>query len=191
MTLIFAFPQLIFGQSENKKQIERHHMISTTFAFTPSVFFNEDLSLYYLHGSLSYYPTPKISIRGDSSFSFREFNNEGNIDIRYHSTFFGACYHFTENGALDPFIGLQPGYSFLERSYVTILPFENSIQEFLPNASVVAGLNFYVNRFFNIYANVRYVYGQPARNFTQGSGLHEIRFAFGLGANLAKWQKKN
>ena len=61
--------------------------------------------------------------------------------------------------------------------------------EVIPNASIVGGLNFYVNRYFNIFVNMRYVYGQPSKSIQERDGLHEIRFAFGLGFNLAKWQK--
>lgn len=188
LTFLLSISQVVQAQNASKKEIDRTHLISTNLAFTPSIIFQESLNLFYINGALTFYPTPKVSFRGDAAFSFREFNNEGNIDIRYHSVFFGACYHFTENGAFDPFVGIQPGFSFLERSYTSILPFENIIQEYIPNASVIAGLNFYVNRYFSLFANVRYVYGQPMRNTTVGSGLHEIRFAFGLGINLAKWQ---
>jgi len=189
--LFLALPfHSLLSQNEEMNVIDRQHAIASSLAFTPSVFLNEKMTLFYISGSLSYYPKPQISIRGDNAFSLREFNSDGNVKMRYHSVFFGACYHFTKNGPMDPFIGFQPGYSYLERNQVSNLPAQSSIREAIPNASVVLGLNFYVNRYFHLFTNIRYVYGQPARNITQGAGLHEIRFSFGLSPNFARWQKR-
>lgn len=174
----------IYGQQESKHSIDRKHLIATAVAFTPSRIMNESKTMYYAHGSLIFYTTPRLSVRGDGSFSFREYQGDA-IAIRYHSTFLGLCYHFTKNGAFDPFIGIQPGISFFERSVFNGIPVDKT-KEILPNASVVVGLNFFVNHFFNLFGNVRYVYGQPATNPTIGTGLHEIRLAFGLGINLVQ-----
>jgi len=172
------------AQQETKTSLDRKNLIAVDAAFTPSRLINESKTMYYAHGSLSFYPTSRLSFRGDSSFSFREFQ-DNEVSMRYHSTFFGLCYHFTENGAFDPFIGIQPGMSVFERSFFNDMPITKN-REVIPNGSVVLGLTFFMNRYFNFFGNVRYVYGQPAKNPTAGSGLHEIRLAFGLGLNLAQ-----
>lgn len=184
LLICLQFSSIVFSQSESNSNLDRTYLLAADMSFTPSRILNEKSTLYYIHGSFSFYPTSKISVRGDSAFSFREFiGNE--ISMRYHSTFFGACYHFTENGAFDPFIGIQPGISIFERSVFQ----SNSVpskKEIIPNASLIVGLKFFVNNYFNFFGNLRYVYGQPAINPTVGSGLHEIRLSFGLGLNLTR-----
>jgi len=135
---------------------------------------------------LSYNPTPRISVRGDGALSLREYVGD-EVVMRYHTTFFGICYHFTENGPFDPFVGIQPGFSLFERSFFNDAPIGRNL-EIIPNASIVFGAKYFVNRFFNFFTNVRYVFGQPAVNPTMGNGLHEVRLAFGLGLNFAQKQ---
>jgi hypothetical protein len=180
-----------FCQSNETPQIDRNNMFSANASFTPGYFFRQNTFQYYLQGTFSYFASAQISIQGDAAFSFRQTNIQGYIPLKYHSGFLGACYHFTDNGNLDPYIGIQAGFSYLERTNPTIIgiPWTVTLSEIIPNTSIVGGLNFYVNRYFNIFANLRYVYGQPSKSLQERDGLHEIRFAFGLGFNLAKWQK--
>ena len=175
--------QMNFAQ-EDVLMFDRDKMLSTDFAFKPSRIFRESITQYYIQGSMSVYLQPKVSIRGDIAFSFREYVNK-DINLRNHSIFFGACYHFTQNGAFDPFIGFQPGFSLFDRSNFNNQPI-NTKMELIPNASVILGMKFFVSPFFNFFTNIRYVYGQPVINPTIGSGLHELRVAFGLGLNLTK-----
>lgn len=180
----------IFAQAQidASQQIERHQMWSANASFTPSYMFRQNTVQYYLQGSLSYFVRPQISIQGDAAFSFRQNNQQSFIPLKYHSGFLGACYHFTKNGNLDPYVGFQSGFSYLERTYSTIIgnPWTITFAEIIPNVSLLGGFNFYVNRYFNIFVNLRYVYGQPSKSIQSKDGLHEIRFAFGLGFNLGK-----
>jgi outer membrane protein W len=172
------------------QQIDRNHMWSANASFTPSYMFRQNSVQYYLQGTLSYFVNPRISIQGDAAFSIRQNIQQGYVPLKYHSGFLGACYHFTDNGNLDPYIGFQSGFSYLERTWFSMPanPFPVTVSEVIPNASMIVGLNYYVNRYFNIFANLRYVSGQPSKSIQENDGLHEIRFAFGLGFNLAKWQ---
>jgi hypothetical protein len=180
-----------YCQSNETPQVDRNHMFSANASFTPGYLFRENTFHYYLQGTFSYFASPQISIQGDAAFSFRQTNIQGYVPLKYHSGFLGACYHFTENGNLDPYIGLQAGFSFLERTYPPAIgnPWPTRVSEIIPNTSIVGGLNFYVNRYFNIFANLRYVYGQPSKSIQENDGLHEIRFSFGLGFNFAQWQQ--
>lgn len=186
----YATMFLLLFASENDAQIssadnfDRKNAIAADLAFTPSRIFSEREHNYYIHGALRFYPQPRVSIRGDASFSLREYVGS-EINMRYHSIFFGACYHLSENGALDPYVGIQPGFSLFDRSNFNGNPIQTE-RELIPNASIIIGLNFYVNAYFNFFSNLRYVYGQPSFNPTVRNGLHEVRLAFGLGFNLAK-----
>jgi len=189
LVLITSFSGLT--QSNEYQQFDRTQMFSANASFTPGYLFRQNTFQYYLQGTFSYFLSPQISIQGDAAFSFRQTNIQGFVPLKYHSGFLGACYHFTENGNLDPYLGFQAGFSYLERTYSTniVFPSTTTLAEVIPTSSILGGLNFYVNRYFNIFVNMRYVYGQPSKSIQEPDGLHEIRFAFGLGFNLAKWQK--
>lgn len=193
VTLSLIWLSSIFGRTQSgvSLQIDRNQMWSASASFTPSYMLGQNTVHYYLQGTISYFTSPQISIQGDAAFSFRQSNIQGFIPFKYHSGFLGVCYHFTPNGNLDPYIGLQSGFSYLERTEETMIgsPWTITRSEVIPNASIVGGLNFYVNRFFNIFANLRYVYGQPSKSMMERDGLHEIRFSFGLGFNFAQWQR--
>jgi hypothetical protein len=181
--LMWFYWSTCFAQ-ETMPNFDRNLLISADLAFTPSKIFNESITQYYIHGSLNVYLHPRVSIRGDSAFSFREyFDND--ISLRYHSVFFGGCYHFMSNGVYDPYIGFQPGISLFDRSNFDGQPIDSKM-ELIPNASFILGFLLFIHKYFNFYTNVRYVYGQPSLNPTIGSGLHEIRFAFGLGLNYSR-----
>ncbi len=156
----------------------------------------------YITGSLEYYTEKNISIRGDGYYFVNSLSG-GSPLTQNSSIYFGAFYHFNTHSAFDPFIGVQPGASVTRMLAVDFYGNNAAYSdnaEVCPLASVVAGFNFYGDRWFHIRFDVRYTAGwYLAPGSASGLvlpddyNISELSFNFGLGWNLDVYsrQKRN
>lgn len=139
-----------------------------------------NLSNVYITGNIEYYTQHNISIRGDGYFFLNSLTNNSNL-IRNSSVYFGAFYHFTTHSGFDPLVGFQPGAAFARTTdSVNGRPDAGAIA---PLLSIIAGFNFFGEKWFHIQANIRYTMGQESTEQAQFN-LTEWSFNFGLGFNI-------
>jgi len=180
------------AQQTGKPDIVRKGLLRAQSTITPAVLINDGALNIYVHGDMDFFLSRKVSIRGDGYYFI---DTQGDGDLRHnHSVFFGANYHFPV-GRFDPYVGLQPGASYVQASKKMAWGEEgtditvNSVGRVVPNISATAGLNFYVGRFVHFMANVRYVHGKHAAPWGNRP-LDEFRFSFGLGWNVNTIKQK-
>jgi hypothetical protein len=59
-----------------------------------------------------------------------------------------------------------------------------------PLISTAFGFNFYFQRWFHLFGEVRYISGKHLSDATTPLSLNELRFSFGLGWNINLIKKK-
>jgi len=185
---VCVFISLLTFTAQSKK-IDRTHLISASATFSPAFFLKGGVSSNYINGFLEYYPQANVSLKGETYFFLKPSEGKAHPLKQNTGIVFGGLYHFTKNGAFDPYVGFQPGVSF-----VTYYPDLNGqIQylgllqnEIVPVFSMSIGANYYVSRYFNFFGSIRYVSANGAQTETYFTDLSEIRFSFGLGFNFAQ-----
>lgn len=173
----------------NSKNIAQENRISegllkAHLTLSPSKMLSENSSHFYLHGGLSYFVSPKISLDGEGYYFLGSFSDEKQFKYN-HDLFFGAARHFTKNNN-DLYIGLQPGVSFTK---LIELPTESTKNGVNPIASAVVGYNFFVNKYFHFFIQSRFITGK--HNYDVTTSLNEFRFSAGLGLNLNTKKKSS
>jgi hypothetical protein len=190
-SLVLAGQDTIGVKSSSKSapSFDRTHMIAASATFSPGIFLHNGISSNYLHGFLEYFPESNVSLKGEGYVFLPPSSGKYHPLDQNSTLLFGGLYHFTKNGAFDPYLGLQPGLAFVT-SYPNGIdyPIFVSIQarEVVPLITVSAGINYYVNRYFHFFGSIRYLYGQGAQSVAYFTQLSELRLSFGLGFNLAK-----
>ena len=143
---------------------------------------------YFLHGDLEYHFEEKWSVRSDIYYFLNSRTPSDAVEpFKYqHSLFTGIQYHLLK-GRLDWYVGLQPGLVFGQRQYeqITALegtpnPLANPQKAMAAVFSANTGINYYANRFFHLFLQVRYNAGWFSDNYSVAS-LNEFRASFGLG----------
>lgn len=143
--------------------------------------------------SLEYYIDERFSLRGEGVY-FIGYGQEQVIGFKSnHGLMAGVSYHFTEKKAFDPYIGLQPGMSFgkygaLSDSVIIEDPYWLRNNQYTnlhvsPTVSIHTGFNYYAEKFFHLFVDLRYLYGNYHSEIPTIS-LSELRIEFGLGFNF-------
>lgn len=185
-----AFVLLCLGASAQKTKerpdVIRLGLMRAQATITPAVMINDGSLNIYVHGDMDYFLSRKVSVRADAYYFI---DTQGDGDLRHnHGVFFGANYHFPIK-IFDPYIGLQPGASYVQAAKDLPWGEDGSVTEvqstgqFIPNISATAGFNLYLGRFVHFMGNVRYVHGKHA-TFWGNRPLDEFRFSFGVGWNV-------
>ena len=175
---------LIKGFSQDNNTI-RKGLLSDQLTLSTSSMFSEKQSYFYLHGSLEYFVSDKISLAGEGYYYLGNLSNDASIFNYNHSLFFGASKHFTIKNN-DFYLGIQPGISISKLDANTNKLLETHVA-INPLASIVAGYNFYVNKYFHFFVQTRLIEGET--NFDIHKNMAEIRFSAGLGFNLNTLKK--
>jgi hypothetical protein len=136
------------------------------------------LSNAYLTGNIEYYAEKKISFRGDLYYFLNSLTTNSPL-IKNHALYFGAFYHIQTNSHFDPVIGFQPGISYTQMKIDSV----NDVATICPLASIVAGFNFFAQKWFHIQINVRYTVGEHLTAADE-TNISELSFNFGLGFNF-------
>ena len=172
-----------FAQSDSSFRYKG--MISTCGTIALGSMPQNSLTNSYLTGSLEYYASSRISIRGDS-YLFLNSLTKNSVLKDNDATFFGAFIHFMPNRHFDPMLGFQPGIS-----HTQFLAPDGSLEAatICPITSFVGGFNFFAEQWFHFELNIRYAIGE---HLTTGdeTNISEVSFNFGLGLNLNVLKKK-
>ncbi|MCF8256846.1 MAG: hypothetical protein K9J06_04805 [Flavobacteriales bacterium] len=180
------------AQQKERPEIVRKGLLRAQATITPAVLINDGALNIYIHGDMDFFLSRNVSVRGDCYYFI---DTQGDGDLRHnHGIFFGANYHFPK-GRFDPYIGIQPGASYVQAE--KNMPWGDEGAEIavsstgtvVPNISLTTGLNFYVSRFVHFMTNVRYVHGKHATPWGNRP-LDEFRFSFGLGWNVNTMKQK-
>ena len=171
---------LVSNVYSQDKNIIRKGLISDQLTLSTSNMFSEKQSYFYLHGSLEYFISNKISVCGEGYYYLGNLSNEPSVFNYNHSLFFGASRHFPIKNN-DFYIGIQPGIS-ISKLDANTNQLANTHTGINPLASVVAGYNMYVNKYFHFFVQTRIIQGE--NNMDIHKNMTEIRFSAGLGFNI-------
>lgn len=183
--LIFLSLSVSAQTSAEKPPIVRAGLIRAYATLTPSYLFSQKQAYFYLHGNLEGYLSNKISIAGESYFGLGSIGGKNHFNHN-HSVYFGANIHYV-NKNNDLFIGLQPGLSVTQLKE-TETKLSKSTFGFNPLVSISGGYNFYVNKIFHFFVQMRYSYGKHL--YDVQTNLGEIKLSAGLGFNLNTMKPK-
>ena len=145
----------------------------------------------YFAGDVDYYLKENVSVNGGIFFFVNEYGGQ-DVFKQNHSLFAGFSYHFSTDNHLDPYVGVQPGISLSQLNAdsplflddITLSSFKSTIN---PLFSVNAGVNFFANKYFNVFVNVKYQRGKHFSDISAQS-LEELKLTLGLGYML--WVKR-
>lgn len=153
--------------------------------FTTGIFLKGGLTASYLSGNAEYYFHENASIRGDGYYFLNYVGDEKPLELN-HSVAAGVSWHFPTKGNADPYVYFQPGLS-VSRSYeildsypVTIGTSNTSTG---PQICLGAGVNYYFQKIFHLFAEARYTHGKHFSNYAARS-LTDVKLSFGLGFNI-------
>jgi hypothetical protein len=179
--LIFSALCLFVVIADAQGTFTKRHGFRAMGTLTPGVFTSNASTALYFSGNWDYYFNEHISMTGEGHVFLSNLTGNSNI-TSYHSVLWGMNYHFLENTQLDPFIGMQPGFGFVNGLRI----FGNTPNAFetVPLITFSAGTNFYVGSIFHFFVNVRYLQGQSLSATDYKLSLSEFRFMGGLGWNL-------
>lgn len=141
----------------------------------------------YFASDVDYYLKGNVSVNGGVFYFVNEYGGQ-DVFKKNHSLFAGFSYHFPTNNSLDTYVGIQPGVSLSQLNpesplfidVVSLSSFEASIN---PLFSVNAGMNFFANKYFNVFVNVKYQRGKHFSDVSAQS-LEELKITLGLGYML-------
>ncbi len=176
------------AQQNEQPDIIRKGLLRAQGTITPAVMLNDGALTMYLVGDMDFYLSRRVSVRADGYY-FLDTQRGGGL-LHNHGVFFGMNYHFpVKGGRFDPYIGLQPGASYVQVRYTgdpsdldVLLP-SRSRATLLPNISASAGFNFYIWKYMHFQVMARYVHGNHAAPWGNYP-LDEFRFSLGLGWNV-------
>jgi hypothetical protein len=182
--LVVLCPSLLAQQYNNQEvrnPFERAKLFRTTLTFATGYMPKNQLNNLYLTGNIEYYTDNHISLRGDGMYFFNSMNQDKTLKMN-HSIFSGAAYHFGE-GTFDPFIGIQTGLAYTQCGIVQQDQPPRG-KSFSPLMSGIAGFNYYANKWFHLFINLRYSQGKLLSNEAI-IPLNEWNVSFGLGFNVS------
>jgi hypothetical protein len=175
LPVLFVF----IGFSSYSQVIDKTHALRLMGTIAPGYLLNKNYGTVYLSSSVDYYLNEKVSIYGAADWYLESL--PANKPLRTnHSIFAGINYHFKEKAKFDPFIGFQPGVSYVK------LRNSNNVSniEIVPIGSIMAGVNYYVGSIFNFFVHLRLLNGRAVERLGGPYSLSEIRFMAGLGFNF-------
>lgn len=192
-TALILFVLFTIGNAKSQTFME-HGLLRAQATLAPGVMLSHNVSNIYVHGNLEYYLDRHTSIRGDGFYFISSLSDQKPF-VHHHSWLAGGAYHFGKTtgeksegyrGHFDPYIGLSAGMAFTqsEITNVLILPGDHQSLKVNPLYSPCIGFNFYAQRIFHLFGEVRFVGGKHFPDYHQAVSLDELRFSFGLGWNL-------
>lgn len=167
-------------KSQNEDGFHTKGLLKATSTISPGFMLNQQRTNIYVNGELEYFAEEKVSLRGDG---YWYLGSQQNPDLlkKNSAMYWGALYHFRKNQA-DCFIGFQPGLSITQPVVDEKYYYSDYGIQVCPQMSVLAGFTYYVGKYFNFFANTRYVKSSYRNNIH--IGLDELRISAGLGFNI-------
>lgn len=185
--LLLLIPSLVFSQKSER--VVRKGLIAckaTLAVGSPEAY--EGINT-YISGNIEYYLEDNVSFKGGVAV-FLGTSDAENTFAKNSSVFNGFYYHLPTKNGLDPYIGLNIGFSWTQLKepdnlddYPSSYSISNYPQTISPVTSPAIGLNYYATNFAHIFIEGKYVYGVHVSDIS-GVSLNEFRLAFGFGFNL-------
>ncbi|MBI3512257.1 MAG: hypothetical protein HY064_16475 [Bacteroidetes bacterium] len=155
-----------------------------------SVAYSNQKTNIYLHGTLEYYFDQRFSMRGDGYYFLVKDKNPGGL-ISNHSSQIGFSWHLIKKEfAIDPFIGLRCGLSFVQTNPINYKLSGDSLATVIPTNMQItpvwgphAGINFFGAHVFHFFIEAQYLIGNYRPDMAPSRNLNEIRISAGLGWN--------
>jgi hypothetical protein len=182
LALLISCVSVQFGQ----KIDDRTSLFSASATISPGYMLSQQEATISVHGFAELFVQTNVSIKADA-YWFLSGQNEGSSVFQNTGGFFGGAYHSTKEGKFDPWIALQPGVSFVAMNSGLL----TSGSAVAPLLSAAVGLTFQMSRWFNLYAQGRYIAGNAKIGAPYNSSLHEFRLSFGLGFSYINADKCN
>lgn len=173
-----------FAQSDSARGYVHKNLLRATLTFAVGKMTAMDISNAYITGNMEYYTDRRISIRGDAYYFIGSINNNDLLKMN-HAIYFGSCYNFAAKSHFNPFIGFQPGTALCQMQNNQV----GAPITVCPLASLLTGFNFYGDKYFHLFINLRYSVGEHL-NSDGLFPLNEVSVSFGLGWNLNLHGKK-
>ena len=167
-------------ENKTEQAFQRKGLFRTTLTFATGYMPKNNLNNLYLTGNIEYYTSTRISLRGDGMYFFNSMNQDKTLKLN-HSIYSGAAYHFGE-GQFDPFVGLQTGLAYTQCG-ITQQGMSERSKSFNPLISPIAGFNYYAQKWFHLFINLRYSQGKLLSDDAI-LPLNEWNVSFGLGFNI-------
>jgi len=182
-TRLILFSILLFGLHINaqEKIFTKTNGFRAMGTLCPGVFTSNGATSLYFSGDWDYYFNEHFSMNGEGHYFLA--NLTGNTSITsYHSLLWGMNYHFLIFNQLDPFVGMEPGFGFVDGT--RLFGSKPNAFETIPLITFTVGTNFYVGSIFHFFIKARYLQGQSLSATDYHLSLSEFRFMGGLGWNL-------
>lgn len=177
--LLFCFFPLFLTAQENTSAVAQKGLLRATGTISFGGMTKHEQTNIYLHGVMEYFVSKNITSRGDIYYYLKSGDKQM-LNLN-HQLFAGSSYHFNTISNFVPYLGVQPGIALTQANFITINQ-ENNV-EASPLISAVAGFNYYASKWFHLFIDGRYVYGEHLSN-QKKIALDEVRLSFGLGFNL-------
>jgi len=189
---IIIFSTSAFAQQDDGQYIHRH-LTRATASIVAGSMLHYNINNVNVNGNLEYYLDNTISFRGDiNSLLGSTGLTADSIGLKNdQSILLGAVYHFHTKNHFDPYFIIQPGFAYTSsyKETVTNDSYKNVIKIYYkgvisPLATAGLGFNYYFQRYFHLFLETRYVYGNHLSEAPKPMSLQELRITFGLGFNL-------
>lgn len=182
--IIVAFAFVLSASIGFSQTLEtRNHLLGGSATIAPGFQKgNPDMNI-YVHGFGYYYPQPKVSLNGEV-YWYTGAQEQETLLAENSTLLFGPNYHFLKDGPFDPHVGLMPAISLvsaIDRSGT--IP-EVGTLSVVPLISLNAGVRYHFYKWFNVFANARYMMGTLTENYPTALSMNEWRISFGLGFNF-------
>jgi hypothetical protein len=145
----------------------------------------------YLHGTLEYYMSEAISIRGDAFYLLNKNKKPGGMNVN-ECVQTGVSWHLRKEGAFDPYVGIAAG---INTSGIRPMDFYKAPGDTLFNVVVPThmdpiwgpriGVNYYGEKMFHFFIEAHYLIGTFRPVPGPMLSLNELRVSAGLGWNWA------
>lgn len=178
--LSFIFTSSIAFSQKDSVKLAKDWRIKSSLSFAPG-FISEKTKTIQLQGTVGFLKN-KIELRGDGFYFINSFGERPRFS-KNHQLYAGAFYKFSEK-SFQPYLGFQAGIAYSQSSEFGALNFDTQELEyqstFNPVGSVAGGFDFFGEKWFYLFTEARYIFGQHKSN-TFPVFLDEFRLSFGLG----------
>jgi len=183
LIIAVLIPSLLFSQESKKERVVSKGLLRAQGIMSFGRLVDLGETTMFLHGNLEYHVTEVVTARSDI-FYFLKSDDENTLNMN-HQLFEGASFHIKTKGNFDPYFGFQPGIAWSESKVPTLInnDYTYSANSVNPLISGVIGFNFYATKFFHLFIDGRFIYGNHLSD-SQPVSLNEVRISFGLGLNL-------
>jgi hypothetical protein len=182
--LILCMLTISFAKAQEDEAFSKTYLICARASIGTGSMFHYPVTNVYLSGNVEYFSDELVSFR--ANVDYLEGSLAGNHFFKNNiSSFAGVGMHFTTEEKFDPYIAIQPGAAFITSYYS--LPDGGKYTgnpSITPLLSASAGFNYFASRYFHLFLNGQFVYGQHIPQSSERNRLEEIRITFGLGFNI-------